>query len=62
MSDRSANLYLINPQTFQRTGEIMVHDGNTPITNHNELEYINGPVFANVWLTNRNAAIDPTTG
>src|SRR5208283_1599737 len=53
MSDGSANLYFLNPQTFQRTGEITVHDGSTPIVNLNSLDYINGSIFANVWLTNR---------
>jgi len=62
MSDGSSSLYFLNPQTFQRTGEITVHDGSTQINNLNELEYINGSVFANVWLTNRIAVINPTTG
>ena len=42
MSDGTSNLYFLNPQTFQRTGEITVHDGATPVDNLNELEYING--------------------
>ncbi len=62
MSDGTANLYFLNPQTFQRTGYVAVHDGATPIDNLNELEYINGSVFANVWLTNRIAVINPGTG
>jgi glutamine cyclotransferase len=62
MSDGTANLFFLNPQTFQRTGEITVHDGATQISNLNELEYINGSVFANVWLTNRIAVINPGSG
>jgi glutamine cyclotransferase len=62
MSDGTANLYFLNPQTFQRTGEITVHDGATPIVDLNSLDYINGSVFANVWLTNRIAVINPGTG
>ncbi len=62
MSDGTANLYFLNPQTFQRTGEITVHDGATPIVNLNSLDYINGSIFANVWLTNRIAIINPGTG
>jgi glutamine cyclotransferase len=62
MSDGSANLYFLNPQTFQRTGQVTVRDGTTPIDNLNELEYINGSVFANVWLSNMIAVINPSTG
>jgi glutaminyl-peptide cyclotransferase len=62
MSDGSADLYFLNPQTFQRTGEITVHDGTTPIESLNSLAYINGSVFANVWPTSRIAVINPGTG
>src|ERR1035438_10088264 len=62
MSDGSSDLYFLNPQTFQRTGEIAVRDGATPIDDLNELEYINGSVFANLWLTNRIAVINPGSG
>ncbi len=62
MSDGSDNLYFLNPETFQRTGEITVRDGTAPVDNLNELEYINGRIFANVWLTNRIAVINPATG
>ncbi len=62
MSDGTANIYFLNPQTFQRTGSITVHDGSQQIVNLNELEYINGSIFANVWLTNRIAVISPQTG
>ena len=62
MSDGSDNLYFLNPTTFQRTGQIQVHDGNTSVVNINELEYINGDVYANIWLTNTIAIINPETG
>jgi glutaminyl-peptide cyclotransferase len=62
MSDGTANLYFLNPQTFQRTGEIMVHDGATPVDGLNSLDYINGSVFANVWPTERIVVINPGTG
>jgi glutaminyl-peptide cyclotransferase len=62
VSDGTANIYFLNPQTFQRTGSITVHDNDTQIVNLNELEYINGSIFANVWLTNRIAVIDPQSG
>ena len=48
MSDGSDNLYFLNPTTFQRIGQIQVHDGNTSVVNINELEYVNGDVYANI--------------
>jgi len=62
MSDGTDNLYFLNPITFQRTGQVQVHDGNTSVVNINELEYINGSVYANIWLTNKIAIINPETG
>jgi len=62
MSDGSDNLYFLNPTTFQRIGQIQVHDGNTTVVNINELEYINGDVYANIWQTNTIAIINPETG
>jgi len=62
MSDGSANLYFLDPETFVEIGRIEVTDGARAINNLNELEFINGEVFANVWQTNRIARIDPGTG
>jgi glutamine cyclotransferase len=62
MSDGSANLYFLNPETFEKTGQVEVHDGNASVNKLNELEYINGEVYANVWLTDKIAIINPNTG
>jgi glutamine cyclotransferase len=62
MSDGSSNLYFLNPITYQRVGQVSVHDGNTPVTNINELEYVKGDVYANIWLQQKIAIIDPQTG
>ena len=62
MSDGSSNLYFLNPITFQKVGELSVHDGNSSVTNINELEYVNGDVFANIWLQQKIAIINPQTG
>jgi len=62
MSDGTDNLYFLNPTTFQRTGDIQVHDGNTSVTEINSLDYINGAIYANIWLTNRIAIINPQNG
>jgi glutamine cyclotransferase len=62
MSDGTDHLYFLNPTTFQQTGQIQVHDGNTSAVNINSLDYINGEVYANIWLTNTIAIINPETG
>ena len=61
MSDGSANLYFLDPETFTKVGQVEVHD-NGPVTELNELEYINGEVHANVWGEDRIAVINPVSG
>ncbi len=61
MSDGTANLYFLDPQTFEKLGQIEVHD-NSSVTGLNELEYVNGKIYANVWLQDRIAVINPQTG
>ncbi len=62
MSDGSATLYFRDPATFAVLDQVQVMDGDTPVIQLNELEYINGEVWANVWMTDRIARIDPATG
>jgi len=62
MSTGSPYLYFINPTTFQVVGSVLVKDGTRSIRNINELEYINGEIWANIWLTNKVARINPNTG
>ncbi len=62
MSDGTSNLYFIDPTTFQKTGQVNVHDANIPVTNINELEYVKGDVYANIWLQQKIAIINPQTG
>jgi glutamine cyclotransferase len=62
MSDGSSNLYFLDPVTFQRIGQIQVHDGNTSVSKLNELEYINGDVYANIFQSAKIAVINPQTG
>jgi glutamine cyclotransferase len=61
MSDGTSNLYFLDPLTFKRTGQVKVHDTG-PVTELNELEYIKGEVYANIWKENRIAVINPQTG
>ncbi len=62
LSDGTARIYFYDPETFEQTGFIDVFDGNSPITNLNELEYIDGNIYANVWQTDRIAVISPESG
>ena len=62
LSDGTATLRFIDPATFRETRRVVVRDGNTPVTDLNELECVEGEVFANVWHTNRIARISPATG
>ncbi|MBI5408579.1 MAG: glutaminyl-peptide cyclotransferase [Nitrospirae bacterium] len=62
MSDGTENLYFLDPETFEEVGRIKAHDNYGLVPKLNELEYIHGEIFANVWLTNRIARISPQTG
>jgi len=62
MSDGTSTLYFLDANTFSVTGHVQVHDNNVPVTNLNELEYIRGQVYANVWQTDSIAMIDPNNG
>lgn len=61
MSDGTANLYFLDPVTFQRVGQVTVHDTG-PVTELNELEYINGTVYANIWREEKIAVINLQNG
>lgn len=62
MSDGSARLYLLDADSFELRGRIDVRDGETPIAGLNELEYIRGQIYANIWTTDRIVIISPETG
>lgn len=62
MSDGSEHLYFINPETYEISGKVRVYDDKGFITKLNELEYIKGLIYANVWQSSRIAIIDPLTG
>ncbi len=62
MSDGSATLRFLNPETFAVEREVTVTDAGQPVARLNELEYVNGEIFANVWQTDLVARIDPQTG
>ena len=62
MSDGSNILYYLNPDNYGEISRIEVYDNKGPIANLNELEYINGEIYANIYQTDRIARIDPSTG
>jgi len=62
MSDGTAQIRIWNPSTLQEIRRINVHDGAMPIADLNELEYVRGEIYANVWQTNRIARINPADG
>lgn len=62
MSDGSSVLRILDPDTLTAVGSIMVTADGVPVTNLNELEWVDGEIYANVWLTDRIARIDPATG
>jgi glutamine cyclotransferase len=62
MSDGTSTLRFLDPQTFRVTGRMPVTDGSVPVRDLNELEMIDGQVYANVWLTDRIAMISPESG
>ena len=62
LSDGTPNLRFLDPKTFKEIRRVRVTDGGEPIENLNELEYIHGEIYANIWNTNRIARIAPQTG
>jgi glutaminyl-peptide cyclotransferase len=58
---KTANLYFLDPESFQIIDQVEVID-EEPVTNRNELEYIDGRVYANIWMTEKIAIINPETG
>ncbi|HJW66050.1 MAG TPA: glutaminyl-peptide cyclotransferase, partial [Candidatus Bathyarchaeia archaeon] len=62
MSDGTASLYFLNPETFEKIGQVEVKDASGPVLNLNELEYIHGDVYANVWHQDKIAIINIQTG
>jgi len=62
LSDGSNNLQFMDPETFAPLRKISVEINGNPINSLNELEYINGEIWANVWQSDFILRIDPATG
>lgn len=61
-SDGTATLRFRDPATFKETRHIVVKDGGQTIDQLNELEYIKGEIYANIWHSNKIARIAPQDG
>ncbi len=62
MSDGTENIHLVDPATFERKGTIQVYTDQGRVLYINELEWIEGMIWANVYTTDRIVVIDPATG
>ena len=62
LSDGTANLKFLDPLTFKVTRTVAVRDKGKPVTQLNELEWIHGEIWANIWHSDRIARISPATG
>lgn len=62
VSDGSAILRFIDPDTHEVRRRVRVVDQARPVDNLNELEYVDGMILANIWYSDRIARIDPQTG
>lgn len=62
MSDGTENLRFLDPESFEITKEVTVQDQGSALTSLNELEWVNGALYANIYQSNRIVRIDPSTG
>lgn len=62
LSDGTSTLRFLDPLSFRPVRTVMVTDHGMPVTGINELEYIHGEIFANIWSSNRIARISPKSG
>ncbi len=62
MSDGTDNIYFLDPENLKETRRIKVTDNKNPVTSINELEYIKGKIYANIWKSDRIAIIHPDSG
>jgi glutamine cyclotransferase len=61
-SDGSSRLRILDPGSMLPTGLVEVRDGDAPVREVNELEFVNGLLWANIWMSDRVAVLDPGTG
>ena len=62
MSDGGASLRFLDPATFSVTRTLTVKEGEREVSSLNELEWVDGEIYANVWMTDSIVRIDPSSG
>ena len=62
MSDGTSRIRVLDAETLRERRRVTVTEGGVPVDDLNELEWVEGEIFANVWHSNRIARIDPETG
>jgi glutamine cyclotransferase len=62
LSDGTSSLRFLDPESFAEIGRLSVTDGGQPVGGLNELEFVEGEIFANLWPTDLVARISPETG
>lgn len=61
-SDGSNMIFILNKDTYMQEGSIEVYDNSGPVSQLNELEFIDGMIYANIYNSNRIVIIDPANG
>jgi glutamine cyclotransferase len=62
MDDGTSEIRVWDAVTLRELKRITVHDGAKPIDNVNEMEFVGGEIYANIWMTDRVARISPVDG
>jgi glutamine cyclotransferase len=62
LSDGTAALRFLDPATFRELRRVTVRDHGAPVVQLNELEFVHGEIYANIWHSDRIARISPATG
>jgi glutaminyl-peptide cyclotransferase len=62
LSDGTATLHFLDPATFREVRHVVVRWRGEPVAKLNELEFVHGEIYANIWYSDRIARISPATG
>jgi glutamine cyclotransferase len=62
LSDGTETIYIVNPETFEELDHLKVYTANNKIQAVNEMEWVNGKIFANIYTRDAIAIIDPKSG
>jgi len=62
LSDGTATLRFLDPETSREVGRVVVTDHGIPVTELNELEFVHGQIYANIWHSDQIVRIAPSTG